>query len=279
MTRTKPLYLHCLILVVVAFTFLVFLPAGPQRAAAQEDNLGVLGLDAGVQPTPAPQVPPDVGASQEKMTLWWMIKAGGWAMWPLGACSVAVIALCVYNGMQLRQNRFFSLELAASLKESMIQCQPSQAINTASQSDTYLARLVTASYKLIDARDTEALGRDRVKEAMEEFCVRANNRYMHWIGYCSIVAQVSPLLGLLGTVSGMIKAFGTMGREGMGDPSRLAANISEALITTAVGLIIAIPAIMAYFIFRNRLANLVNRCREAAEDMLNDLIVAATSNQ
>ena len=75
--------------------------------------------------------------------------------------------------------------------------------------------------------------------------------YMQSINYLSIIGGTAPMLGLLGTVSGMIKAFSVMSQGGMGDPSKLAGSIGEALITTATGLVIAIPAMIFYFIFKN----------------------------
>jgi biopolymer transport protein ExbB len=71
------------------------------------------------------------------------------------------------------------------------------------------------------------------------------------IGYLSIIGAVAPMLGLLGTVSGMIKAFQHISRGGMGKPEVLAADIGEALVTTATGLIVAIPAMLFYFYFKN----------------------------
>jgi len=97
---------------------------------------------------------------------------------------------------------------------------------------------------------------------------------MLWVNYFSILAQASPMLGLLGTVSGMIKAFSTMGREGMGDPTLLAGHISEALVTTACGLIIALPALFCYFVFRNRLTQLISQCVDIADDLLDASLAA-----
>ena len=71
------------------------------------------------------------------------------------------------------------------------------------------------------------------------------------IDYLSVIGATSPMIGLLGTVSGMIKAFQTIGTQGMGKPEVLAGNIGEALVTTATGLIIAIPAMLFYYGFRN----------------------------
>jgi len=75
--------------------------------------------------------------------------------------------------------------------------------------------------------------------------------FMKPINYLSIIGGTAPMLGLLGTVSGMIKAFSVISQGGMGDPGKLAGSIGEALITTATGLVIAIPAMMAYFVFKN----------------------------
>lgn len=76
-----------------------------------------------------------------------------------------------------------------------------------------------------------------------------------WIHYINVIATVSPMVGLLGTVSGMIGAFQTMSTGGMGRPELLAGNIGEALITTATGLCIGIPAMVAHSYFNNRLNN------------------------
>ena len=91
----------------------------------------------------------------------------------------------------------------------------------------------------------------KVKEAIEEASTEEVTQYMKAIDYLSIIGATAPMLGLLGTVSGMIKAFQTIGSKGMGKPQELAGNIGEALVTTATGLIIAIPAMLTYFYFRN----------------------------
>jgi biopolymer transport protein ExbB len=98
---------------------------------------------------------------------------------------------------------------------------------------------------------------DKVDESVKEASVEQVTRLMKPIDYLSIIGATSPMLGLLGTVSGMIKAFQTMGTQGMGKPELLAANIGEALITTAVGLVIAIPAMFFFFSFKKRFAKIL----------------------
>ena len=93
---------------------------------------------------------------------------------------------------------------------------------------------------------------DSMEKAMEEASVEETTAGMKPISYLSIVAQTAPMLGLLGTVSGMIKAFQKIGLGGMGDPERLAADIGEAMVTTATGLIIGIPAMFFYFFLKSR---------------------------
>jgi biopolymer transport protein ExbB len=87
----------------------------------------------------------------------------------------------------------------------------------------------------------------------------------------NVVATVAPMIGLLGTVSGMIGAFQTISSGGMGRPELLAGDIGEALITTATGLVIGIPAMIAYFIFRNRLSNRMIEILQTATHLVDHL--------
>ena len=91
-----------------------------------------------------------------------------------------------------------------------------------------------------------------VNEAMEERAGKVLAGPMVFVQYLQVLASISPMMGLLGTVSGMVKAFRNIADQGIGKPELLANNISEALITTATGLLIAIPALMAYFYFKNK---------------------------
>ena len=95
------------------------------------------------------------------------------------------------------------------------------------------------------------------------------------VSYLSIIAALSPMVGLLGTVSGMVKAFNTIAAQGMGKPELLADNISEALITTAAGMSIAIPAMFFYFFFRNRYGKIVAEVNLILGRLYADLLRAA----
>jgi biopolymer transport protein ExbB len=111
----------------------------------------------------------------------------------------------------------------------------------------------------------------KVKEAIEEASTEEVTQYMKPIDYLSILGATAPMLGLLGTVSGMIKAFQTIGSQGMGDPAALAGNIGEALVTTATGLIIAIPCMLSYYYFRNNFIKSTASCGRQIGALLDTL--------
>jgi len=101
---------------------------------------------------------------------------------------------------------------------------------------------------------------------------------MQWINYVSLVAQASPMLGLTGTVIGMVNAFATLQVSGAADPSALAGDISVALLTTLWGLFNAIPCIICYFILKNRFNALVADTVHTAEELLNASIATVNAD-
>lgn len=177
-----------------------------------------------------------------------LIKTGGWAMWPLGAFSVFMVTLIIQNYISLRAKKLLHVDQMPKLLDLMINRKVTTALiyckeNPSLFSNTYSAGLE----KYLDDNEIDF---QKVKSAVEEASVEQTAKLMKPIDYLSIIGATSPMLGLLGTVSGMIKAFKTMGTSGMGKPELLAANIGEALITTATGLIIAIPAMFFFFYFK-----------------------------
>ena len=92
------------------------------------------------------------------------------------------------------------------------------------------------------------------------------------INYLSIIASIAPMLGLLGTVSGMVKAFNSIATVGMGQPDLLAGNISEALITTASGMLVGIPTMFFFFFFKNQYGKLIADMTMYLDDMYGDLV-------
>lgn len=188
-------------------------------------------------------------AEVQQTSLLSLIKTGGWAMWPLGGFSVFMVTLIIQNFMNLRAKVLLHSEEMPALLDMMLERKVKGALIYCRKNPSLFANTLGAG--LERCLDGEAeIDFNKVKESVEEASIEQTSKLMKPIDYLSIIGASAPMLGLLGTVSGMIKAFNTMGTTGMGKPELLAANIGEALITTATGLVIAIPAMFFFFFFK-----------------------------
>ena len=185
----------------------------------------------------------------KKTSLVELIKTGGWAMWPLGAFSFTMTVLVIQNFLSLRTKTLLHTEQMPELLEMMMAKKVKTALIYCRQHPSMFSNAFGAGLERCLDGETE-INFDKVKESVEEASIEQMAKLMKPIDLLSIIGASSPMVGLLGTVSGMIKAFHTMGSQGMGKPELLAANIGEALITTATGLVIAIPAMFFFFYFK-----------------------------
>ena len=183
-----------------------------------------------------------------QVSLLQLIKTGGWAMWPLGGFSIFMVTLIIQNFMNLRPKVLLHNEQMPALLEMMMGRKVKSALIYCRKNPSLFTNTLGAG--LERCLDDEVIDFMKVKESVEEASIEQTSKLMKPIDYLSIIGASAPMLGLLGTVSGMIKAFNTMGTTGMGKPELLAANIGEALITTATGLVIAIPAMFFFFFFK-----------------------------
>ncbi|MGB1128705.1 MAG: MotA/TolQ/ExbB proton channel family protein [Haloferula sp.] len=205
----------------------------------------------------------------DKNALQKFVLDGGPTMLFIGLAVLALIALCVFNFINLTKAKYCPDDLKMALMDHMANCRVRSAIELAASHPSYLGRMMAYSLPNIDATRPEDLGRDKIEDAIADFSINENRKGMTWINYISLVAQAAPMLGLLGTVIGMVQAFGILAESGQADPAQLAGSISVALLTTMWGLITAIPSLLAYFFFKNRFNNLVADCHHAAEDLIN----------
>jgi biopolymer transport protein ExbB len=207
----------------------------------------------------------------------WVLD-GGWTMIFIGAAIIGFIALTIYNFMTLTKAKFCPTDLKMALLDHMANCRVRSAIELAASHPSYLGRMVAYALPNIDATRTEDLGRDQIEDAMADFTTNEGRKIMTWINFLSVIAQASPMLGLLGTVIGMVGAFGTLRDVGSADPSMLAGDISVALLTTLWGLINAIPCIIVFYILKNRYANLVAECVHSTEEMVNSAVATVNAD-
>lgn len=191
-----------------------------------------------------------------------LVKAGGFLMWPIIACSIVAMAIVAERLWSYRETRVIPKHLVAQIWRLHQKGELTQAhINTVRESSP-LGQILAAG--LVNRKHS----REVMKEAIEEQgrqVVHQLERYLNTLG---TIAAISPLLGLLGTVIGMIKVFTAITDAGVGNPTVLAGGISEALITTAAGLSVAIPALIFHRYLNGTVDQLVVRMEEQALRLL-----------
>jgi len=200
----------------------------------------------------APASPPPTGDEMEvaqAMTLGELLQQGGPFMYPLGLFSMATLYFVIRNSMLLREKNMLREDLKPQIEELMSRRDVAGMRKLCHENSSLLTAVLDAGMERIS--EEHEYDPVHVMEAIEEAGNEQMVTFMKPINFLSIIGGTAPMLGLLGTVSGMIKAFQTIASGGMGNPQLLAGNIGEALITTATGLIIAIPSMIAYFIFKN----------------------------
>ena len=185
--------------------------------------------------------------TKENATLLELLMTGGWAMIPLGILSFMMVIFIVQNTISLRAKTLLHSEMIPELLEMMLEKRVPEALIYCREHPSMFTKTFGAGLERVIDGVTDF---DKIGLSVKGASVEQMTRLMKPIDYLSIIGATSPMVGLLGTVSGMIKAFQTMGSQGMGKPELLAANIGEALITTATGLIIAIPAMFCFFYFK-----------------------------
>ncbi|MCX6996573.1 MAG: MotA/TolQ/ExbB proton channel family protein [Kiritimatiellaeota bacterium] len=193
-------------------------------------------------------------AKMRKMTLWEWFVIGGWCMWPLLACSVVGVGFSIRNYMVLKPPKLLRPELMPPLAQAIRQLDITGARAICKKNPCLFTNILDSG---LERAESSGLDIGAMEKAMEEASTEQMAGYMVPINVVNVVAVVAPMWGLLGTVSGMIKAFFNISLGGMGKPEMLANNIGEALITTEAGLLIAIPCMTFYFLFKTNFIKIV----------------------
>lgn len=222
--------------------------------------------DAPETGTVAPAAP--VVAEKTLMDMW---DAGGPTMYPLALCSILGIALIVYNFVAIRRKAFLAPESVKELHGLLNQVKIQDAIEICEKKPTPVTNIVGAGLARYNEKEMDITA---IERAMEEASTEELAGPYILITYLSVIASISPMLGLLGTVSGMVKAFNTIAAEGAGSAQKLADNISEALITTATGMIIGIPAMFFYFFFKTKFGKISSGVNRIIGDLNHTLSMA-----
>lgn len=220
---------------------------------------GVFLLAMGICPLQA-ATPPGEHAAHSK-TLWEQLKEGGWVMIPIAACSVFTLYL-VADGVRRTSRKQMSPAASEQAVKSLFrQGDYVGAFEFCKTNPSPLTNVLGTGISLLGE------GKQVAEEGMFGQISKENGRLQTRISYLSVIGVCTPMIGLLGTVTGMIKAFATLGNAGIGDPSSLSAAIGEVLVATAAGLSIAIPAFGAFYFLRNRAAGAIHYIQDTVGDL------------
>ncbi|MBI4595627.1 MAG: MotA/TolQ/ExbB proton channel family protein [Candidatus Tectomicrobia bacterium] len=194
----------------------------------------------------------------------WFQK-GGPIMWPILICSITALSIILERLYNLREHRIIPSAMLNRIETLLRERKIPEATTICKKYPSSMTRILLAAILNHDLEKYE------IKEIIEDAGrheVPAIERYLVWLG---IVASIAPMLGLLGTVTGILRVFQVLAFSGSGNPQALAGGISEALITTIVGLGVGIPALAFYHFFSSKADGLVIEMEKTSLKMLNIL--------
>jgi biopolymer transport protein ExbB len=183
--------------------------------------------------------------------MWELVRAGGPFMAPIILCSIVAVGILLERLWTLQRKRVLPDELIKRVSQLAETGQVNPKVIEALEKNSPLGRVMAAA---LANRDR---GRDIMMERVQDTGRHVVHELERFLNSLGTIASISPLLGLLGTVAGIIRAFNAVMLGGMGDPRMLAGGISEALITTAGGLAVAIPSFIAYRYLRGKVERIV----------------------
>lgn len=231
----------CGVTLLALFDFGVLTLSGVSVAQAQDDEGGAKAAPAG-----------DAANSADESQLQFFFKALGWRYTiAFLALSFVFVALIVMNVLTLRRSAIVPPELIEAFEAHLNEKRYQEAYDLAKSDDSFLGHVLSAGLGKLSQGYPQAI------EAMQEVGEEETMKLEHRLGYIALIGTISPMVGLLGTVDGMVQSFQVIATSStQPKPSELAEGISMALITTLVGLWLAIPAIAIFGIMRNQMARL-----------------------
>lgn len=195
-----------------------------------------------------PPVKEEITAAAHRISLWQRIKQGGWVMFPIGIISVLTLYLVVDGVLRTGPARTLPPTHVNAVKSLFRQGDYVGAYNYCKKNPSAFTNVCRVALSQLGE------GKAAVEEAVLGELAKENSGMQTYISYLSVIGVCAPMLGLLGTVTGMITAFSVLGTSGIGDPTQLSEAIGEVLTATASGLFIAIPAFGSFYFLRARAA-------------------------
>jgi len=187
------------------------------------------------------------------MSLIEIFDAGGPVMWPLALCSLAALAIVIERAINLRASRILNPTVVERITGLAEGGRMDRAVEVCRQQPGIYTNIVMAGLEVASRGERMSVS----KEAIEDAGRHETTRLGRYLGTLATIVGISPLLGLFGTVTGMINVFQTIAQTGGGQAAQLSGGISQALITTATGLLIAIPSLVAHNYFHEKVQAIV----------------------
>jgi biopolymer transport protein ExbB len=198
-----------------------------------------------------------------------IIQAAGWPIWPLLACSVLGLALIIERSLSLRPAKVAPPQLLQEVLSATKEGVPTAEVIDQLERNSILGEVLANGLRALQAKP--AIAAEELQATLESAGRVAAHKLARYLTALATIASVAPLLGLLGTVVGMIEIFGSQSPSGS-NPAQLAHGISIALYNTAFGLIIAIPSLIFWRYFRARVDEYLLTLELAAERLLQHLL-------
>jgi biopolymer transport protein ExbB len=190
------------------------------------------------------------------------IREGGWVMFPIFAISVAALYLIVDGSLRTGAKKALPAQHVESVRSFFRQGDYVGAYNYCKANPSPFTNVCRVAISMLGE------GKVAVEDAIFAEISKENSHMQTYISYLSVIGVCAPMVGLLGTVTGMIRAFSVLGSSGIGDPSSLSQAIGEVLVATASGLFIAIPAFFAFYLLRNRAAKVLHDIQDTMAGLL-----------
>jgi biopolymer transport protein ExbB len=193
-------------------------------------------------------------------------RQGGFVMWPLLVCSIAGLTIILERVWVLQRRRVIPENLINAIGQQPRTAETTEFIRKLAETDkSVLAELVRATFAHATLHKTENI------EAVQAVARQILGRMERGLTTLALVAELGPLLGLLGTVNGMVHLFNDVATKGMSDPTQISAGISEALVATFTGLSISIPTLVAYMFLRRRIEMMVLEMERHIDELITKL--------
>lgn len=212
----------------------------------------------------SPALAQDAGAEAPKTSMLKVyLTAGGTIGFVILLCSVVSLALIIEHIINIKRDKIVPPQLIDEIEGMFENEEYQEALELCETEPNFLTNVLAAGLPKINA------GFETMKASMDEAGEEEAIRLQQKIGYLSLIANIAPMLGLFGTVSGMIEAFQTIAAKGASvTPADLADGISKALVTTFLGLLVAIPTMIAYFFFRNKVVRVTLEIGAIADELV-----------